>query len=114
MAGERIDTITKALRRFPEGNNFGRQALVRLVKGVNWRKSDVIATLRDELRACVNTALLACIDLANLHNRSLETIVRNLIACADESELSAYSILLRYENDLIDPDKKKLFKDILW
>ncbi len=92
-----MDTTEEFLQSFPNENSYSRDALVTLIQNTDWGSPEAISTLQNRLRKQVEIAIRAWTQLPKRLGCSPLTTVRNLIACAQESDLVVYSILLRYE-----------------
>ena len=94
-----MDATAELLRRFLADNDCSRDALLRFVQNLDWKRSDVVSTLKVGLRKRADSTIRAWGVLSKQLACTPSTLLRNLIACAEESELAIYSILLRYEQE---------------
>ena len=108
-----MDAIAELLQRFLADNDCSRHALLRLVQNSNWKRPDVVSTLKVGLRKRADAVIRARGALSKQLGCSQPTLLRNLIACAEEPELAVYSFLLRYEQKTLGSSFDGSLKDVL-
>lgn len=108
-----MDATAELLQRFLADNDCSRDALLRFAQDSDWKRTDVVSTLRVGLRKRADASIRAWGALTKQLACTPSTLLRNLIACAEEPELAVYSILLRYEQKTAESSLEDSLKDVL-
>jgi retron-type reverse transcriptase len=108
-----MDATAELLQRFLADNDCSRDALLQFVQNSDWKRPDVVSTLKVGLRKRADSTIRAWGVLSKQLACTPSTLLRNLIACAEEPELAVYSILLRYEQKTAESSLGGSLKDVL-